>query len=322
MTRQELFENIRRKRSFLCVGLDTDLKKVPKHLVERAEKEEGFDAIFEFNKAIIDATAASCIAYKPNLAFYEAHGVKGWIAFEKTVKYIREQHPDQFIIADAKRGDIGNTSALYARTFFEEMDVDAVTVAPYMGEDSVTPFLGYPGKWVILLALTSNKGSGDFQKTQTPPLPPLKGGSDYLPGTDKPLLLFERVILRSQEWVKNYLASQENKASTQTHSTFPLEGERGEGLLMYVVGATQGSAFADIRRLAPDHFLLVPGIGAQGGSLEEVCKYGWNDHCGLIVNSSRAIIYADQTERFAEVAGEKAREVQQQMDKVLAEHGV
>ena len=279
MTREQLFENIRRKRSFLCVGLDTDLKKVPQFLVERAAKEEGFDPIFEFNKAIIDATAPYCIAYKPNLAFYEAHGVKGWIAFERTVKYLREQYPDQFIIADAKRGDIGNTSKLYARTFFEEMDVDAVTVAPYMGEDSVTPFLGYEGKWVILLALTSNKGSQDFQLTQE-----AEGER-----------LFEKVLTRSQQWAD-------------------------AGQMMYVVGATQGSAFADIRRLAPDHFLLVPGIGAQGGSLEEVCKYGWNDHCGLIVNSSRAIIYADSTERFAEVAGDKAREVQQQMAAILQQH--
>ena len=335
MTREKLYENIRRKRSFLCVGLDTDLKKVPKFLVEREERERaawqtandgtaynGFDAIFEFNKAIIDATAAYCVAYKPNLAFYEAHGVKGWVAFEKTVKYIREQHPDQFIIADAKRGDIGNTSKLYARTFFEEMDVDAVTVAPYMGEDSVTPFLGYEGKWVILLALTSNKGSADFQRTRTqaPPLPPLKGESDNFPETDKPLQLFERVILRSQEWVKNYLANEGTQTAAQIHSAPSLEGGRGEGLLMYVVGATQGSAFADIRRLAPDHFLLVPGIGAQGGSLEEVCQYGWNDHCGLIVNSSRAIIYADSTERFAEVAGEKAHEVQLQMATILKAH--
>ena len=279
MTREQLFENIRRKQSFLCVGLDTDLKKVPQFLVERAAKEEGFDPIFEFNKAIIDATAPYCIAYKPNLAFYEAHGVKGWIAFEQTVKYLREQYPDQFIIADAKRGDIGNTSKLYARTFFEEMDVDAVTVAPYMGEDSVTPFLGYEGKWVILLALTSNKGSQDFQLTQD-----AEGER-----------LFEKVLTRSQQWAD-------------------------AGQMMYVVGATQGSSFADIRRLAPDHFLLVPGIGAQGGSLEEVCKYGWNDHCGLIVNSSRAIIYADSTERFAEVAGDKAREVQQQMAAILQQH--
>ena len=281
MTRQELFENICRKQSFLCVGLDTDLKKVPQYLMDQAAKDSSFDPIFEFNKAIIDATAPYCIAYKPNLAFYEAHGVKGWIAFEQTVKYIRDQYPDLFIIADAKRGDIGNTSKLYARTFFEEMDVDAVTVAPYMGEDSVTPFLGYEGKWVILLALTSNKGSQDFQLTQD-----AEGER-----------LFEKVLTRSQQWAD-------------------------AGQMMYVVGATQGSAFADIRRLAPDHFLLVPGIGAQGGSLEEVCNYGWNDHCGLIVNSSRAIIYADGTERFADVAGERAREVQQQMAKVLQQHGM
>ena len=287
MTRQQLFENIKRKQSFLCVGLDTDLKKVPQFLVEKAAKDEHFDAIFEFNKAIIDATAPYCIAYKPNLAFYEAHGVKGWIAFEQTVKYIREQYPDQFIIADAKRGDIGNTSKLYARTFFEEMDVDAVTVAPYMGEDSVTPFLGYEGKWVILLALTSNKGSQDFQ------LAPLSSPEGDTTASATQKRLFKEASPRGG-----------------------LEGASSE-CLMYVVGATQGSAFADIRKLAPDHFLLVPGIGAQGGSLEEVCKYGWNDHCGLIVNSSRAIIYADPTERFAEVAAEKAREVQQQMSAIL-----
>ena len=278
MTREQLFENIMRKRSFLCVGLDTDVRKLPKHLVEREAREEGFDAVFEFNKAIIDATADYCIAYKPNLAFYEAQGVKGWVAFERTVRYIRENYPDQFIIADAKRGDIGNTSQLYARTFFEEMDVDAVTVAPYMGEDSVTPFLGYEGKWVILLALTSNKGSFDFQLTED------KDG----------VRLFERVITRSQQWV-----------------------EQSDEALMYVVGATRGEMFKDIRKVAPDHFLLVPGVGAQGGSLEEVCRYGMTDQCGLIVNSSRAIIYADGSERFAEVAAEKAREVQQQMAALL-----
>ena len=281
MTREQLYENILRKQSFLCVGLDTDLKKVPQYLMDQAAKDSSFDPIFEFNKAIIDATAPYCIAYKPNLAFYEAHGVKGWIAFEQTVKYIRDQYPDLFIIADAKRGDIGNTSKLYARTFFEEMDVDAVTVAPYMGEDSVTPFLGCEGKWVILLALTSNKGSQDFQLTQD-----AEGER-----------LFEKVLTRSQQWAD-------------------------AGQMMYVVGATQGSAFADIRKLAPDHFLLVPGIGAQGGSLEEVCKYGWNDHCGLIVNSSRAIIYADGTERYAEVAAEKALEVQQQMAAILHAKGL
>lgn len=275
MTRKELIASIQRKRSFLCVGLDTDLKKVPAHLLQEE------DPVFAFNKAIIDATAPYCVAYKPNLAFYESMGVKGWIAFEKTVAYLRENYPDQFIIADAKRGDIGNTSAMYARTFFEEMDLDAVTVAPYMGEDSVTPFLGYEGKWVILLALTSNKGSHDFQLTED-----AQGEK-----------LFEKVLRKSQEWA-------------------------GNDQMMYVVGATQGKAFEDIRRIAPNHFLLVPGIGAQGGSLEEVCKYGMTSECGLIVNSSRAIIYADATERFAQVAGEKAREVQAQMAQEMDRYGI
>lgn len=275
MTRKELIASIQRKRSFLCVGLDTDLKKVPAHLLQEE------DPVFAFNKAIVDATAPYCVAYKPNLAFYESMGVKGWIAFEKTVAYLRENYPDQFIIADAKRGDIGNTSAMYARTFFEEMDLDAVTVAPYMGEDSVTPFLGYEGKWVILLALTSNKGSHDFQLTED-----AQGEK-----------LFEKVLRKSQEWA-------------------------GNDQMMYVVGATQGKAFEDIRRVAPNHFLLVPGIGAQGGSLEEVCKYGMTSECGLIVNSSRAIIYADATERFAQVAGEKAREVQAQMAQELDRYGI
>lgn len=275
MTRKELIASIQRKRSFLCVGLDTDLKKVPAHLLQEE------DPVFAFNKAIIDATVPYCVAYKPNLAFYESMGVKGWIAFEKTVAYLRENYPDQFIIADAKRGDIGNTSAMYARTFFEEMDLDAVTVAPYMGEDSVTPFLGYEGKWVILLALTSNKGSHDFQLTED-----AQGEK-----------LFEKVLRKSQEWA-------------------------GNDQMMYVVGATQGKAFEDIRRIAPNHFLLVPGIGAQGGSLEEVCKYGMTSECGLIVNSSRAIIYADATERFAQVAGEKAREVQAQMAQELDRYGI
>lgn len=275
MTRKELIASIQRKRSFLCVGLDTDLKKVPAHLLQEE------DPVFAFNKAIVDATAPYCVAYKPNLAFYESMGVKGWIAFEKTVAYLRENYPDQFIIADAKRGDIGNTSAMYARTFFEEMDLDAVTVAPYMGEDSVTPFLGYEGKWVILLALTSNKGSHDFQLTED-----AQGEK-----------LFEKVLRKSQEWA-------------------------GNDQMMYVVGATQGKAFEDIRRIAPNHFLLVPGIGAQGGSLEEVCKYGMTSECGLIVNSSRAIIYADATERFAQVAGEKAREVQAQMAQELDRYGI
>jgi len=275
MTREQLFEQIIRKQSFLCVGLDTDIRKIPQHLLSEE------DPIFSFNKAIIDATAAYCVAYKPNLAFYESMGVRGWISFEKTIQYLNENYPEQMIIADAKRGDIGNTSAMYARTFFEEINVDAVTVAPYMGEDSVTPFLGYEGKWVILLALTSNKGSHDFQLTED------TNGEK----------LFEKVLHKSQEWAD-------------------------AGQMMYVVGATQGKAFEDIRRIAPDHFLLVPGVGAQGGSLEEVCKYGMNSKCGLIVNSSRAIIYADSSEQYAQVAGEKAREVQQQMAAELAKAGL
>ena len=270
MNKQQLFENIKRKQSFLCVGLDTDIKKIPEHLL----KEE--DPVFAFNKAIIDATAPYCIAYKPNLAFYESMGVKGWIAFEKTVEYIKKNYPDQFIIADAKRGDIGNTSAMYARSFFEELDIDAVTVAPYMGEDSVTPFLTYEGKWVILLALNSNKGSHDFQLTED------KAGER----------LFEKVLRKSQEW-----ANDQN--------------------MMYVVGATQGKIFEDIRKIVPEHFLLVPGIGAQGGSLEEVCKYGMNSKCGLIVNSSRAIIYADKSEAFAQAAKNEAEKVQKQMAEQL-----
>lgn len=266
MTKQELFENIKRKKSFLCVGLDTDIKKIPKHLL----KEE--DPIFTFNKAIIDATADLCIAYKPNLAFYESMGVKGWIAFEKTVNYIKQNYPDQFIIADAKRGDIGNTSTMYAQTFFGDLNIDSVTVAPYMGEDSVTPFLAYKSKWVILLALTSNKGSQDFQLTED------RNGER----------LFEKVLRKSQEWGT-------------------------DDQLMYVVGATQGRAFEDIRKIVPEHFLLVPGVGAQGGSLEEVCKYGMTQSCGLIVNSSRGIIYADKTENFAVAARKAAQEVQTQM---------
>ena len=270
MTKEQLFENILRKQSFLCVGLDTDIKKIPEHLL----KEE--DPIFAFNKAIIDATQDLCIAYKPNLAFYESLGVKGWVAFEKTVKYIKQHYPDQFIIADAKRGDIGNTSTMYARSFFEELDIDSVTVAPYMGEDSVSPFLAYPGKWVILLALTSNKGSHDFQLTAD-----AEGER-----------LFEKVLRKSQQWGSNEQ-------------------------MMYVVGATQGRAFEDIRRIVPDHFLLVPGVGAQGGSLEEVCKYGMNSQCGLIVNSSRGIIYVDKSEQFAAASRRAAQEVQAQMAEQL-----
>ena len=269
MNKKELFENIKRKKSFLCVGLDTDIKKIPTHLLNEE------DPVFAFNKAIVDATAKYCVAYKPNLAFYECLGVKGIMAFEKTVAYIRTQYPDQFIIADAKRGDIGNTSELYARSFFEHSKVDAVTVAPYMGEDSVKPFLAYGG-WVVLLALTSNKGAQDFQLTKDA----------------EGVRLFEKVLIKSQEW-----ASDEQ--------------------MMYVVGATQGKMFLEIRKHAPHHFLLVPGVGAQGGSLEEVCGYGMNKQCGLLVNSSRAIIYAGQTETFAETAGYEAKKIQQEMESYL-----
>lgn len=275
MNRQQLIEQIKTKKSFLCVGLDTDLKKVPQHILNEE------DPIFSFNKAIIDATAPYCVSFKPNLAFYEAFGVKGLISFEKTVKYLKENYPHHFIIADAKRGDIGNTSAMYARTFFEEYDIDSLTVAPYMGEDSVTPFLGYEGHWVILLALTSNKGSLDFQMTTD----------------EQGERLFEKVLKKSQQW-----GTKDN--------------------MMYVVGATQGRMFEDIRKLAPEHFLLVPGVGAQGGSLEEVCRYGMTSDCGLLVNSSRGIIYASTGSDFAEVAGQKAKELQEQMAVQLQSAGV
>jgi len=270
MTREELIKQIHAKQSFLCVGLDTDIKKIPQHLLQAD------DPIFEFNKAIIDATAPYCVAYKPNLAFYESLGVKGLLAFERTVAYLNENYPEQFVIADAKRGDIGNTSQMYARTFFETYNLDALTVAPYMGEDSVTPFLAYEGKWVILLALTSNKGSHDFQLTEDA----------------QGVRLFEHVLTKSQTW-----GNADN--------------------MMYVVGATQGEAFKDIRRHAPNHFLLVPGIGAQGGSLHDVCQYGMNKDCGLLVNSSRGIIYASNGADFAQVAAEKAREVQEEMAREL-----
>lgn len=266
MNRQQLIHQIFTKKTFLCVGLDTDISKTPEHLKNET------DPIFAFNKAIIDATAPYCVAYKPNLAFYESYGLKGMMAFEKTIQYLKNHYSTHFIIADAKRGDIGNTSKMYARTFFEEYDFDSVTVAPYMGEDSVKPFLEYNGKWVILLALTSNKGSHDFQLTED------KSGER----------LFEKVLKKSQEW-----GTPEN--------------------LMYVVGATQGRMFEDIRRIAPEHFLLVPGVGAQGGSLQEVCKYGMTKDCGLLVNSSRGIIYASKGTDFAEAAARKAREMREEM---------
>ena len=282
MTRKELIQQIREKQSFLCVGLDTDVNKMPASLIEEmkekyGEKEWLFPAIWEFNARIIDATAPYCVAYKPNLAFYEAYGIDGMMAFEGTIEYLKENYPNHFIIADAKRGDIGNTSKMYAKTFFEGYDVDALTVAPYMGEDCVTPFLGYDGKWVILLALTSNKGSHDFQLTED------ANGER----------LFEKVLKQSQQW-------------------------GNEDNMMYVVGATQGQMFEDIRKIVPNHFLLVPGVGAQGGSLQEVCKYGMTKDCGLLVNSSRGIIYASNGEDFAEVAGEKAKELQQEMAAELA----
>lgn len=270
MTRQQLIDVIRQRKSFLCVGLDTDLKKIPQHLLADP------NPIFAFNKAIIDATAPYCVAYKPNTAFYECQGIKGWEALEQTVDYIRKNYPDHLIIADAKRGDIGNTSKMYASTFFEQMDVDAVTVAPYMGKDSVTPFLDYEGKWVILLDLTSNPSSQDFQTVE---------GIDGMP-------LWERVLRVSGQWA-------------------------GNDKMMYVVGATRGKAFEDIRRVVPDSFLLVPGVGAQGGSLEEVCRYGMTPDCGLLVNSSRGIIYASQGEDFAQAAAEAAKTLQQQMAELL-----
>lgn len=270
MNRQQLIKQIQTKETFLCIGLDTDIRKLPEHL----KNEE--NAVFKFNQAIIDATAPYCVSYKPNLAFYESMGLKGMESFEKTIDYLKQNYPDHFIIADAKRGDIGNTSMMYARTFFEEYNLDALTVAPYMGEDSVKPFLEYKGKWVILLALTSNKGSHDFQ---------------FIEDTQGEKL-FEKVLRTSQQW-----GNEEN--------------------MMYVVGATQGNMFTNVRRLAPRSFLLVPGIGAQGGSLQEVCRYGMTDDCGLLVNSSRGIIYASSGKDFAKAAAIKAQEVQQDMAKEL-----
>ncbi len=270
----QLFEQIKKKKSFLCVGLDSDVAKLPVHLLNTD------DPVFEFNKQIVEATAGVTIAYKPNIAFYESRGVEGWISLEKTVKYIKNRYPEIFLIADAKRGDIGNTSQMYAKAFLQTLDFDAITVAPYMGEDSVTPFVQYAGKWVILLALTSNKGAFDFQFFES------QGEK-----------LYEKVLRKSQEW-----------------------GDRQN--MMYVVGATKAEMLEGIRNIVPDHFLLVPGVGAQGGSLEEVAKYGMNSHCGLIVNSSRGIIFADKTENFAVRAGEEARKLQQAMEQLLKEKGI
>ena len=274
MTKKELFKLIQQKRSFLCIGLDTDLKRIPQHLLNEE------DPIFAFNKAIIDATHDITLAYKPNIAFYESLGAKGWISLEKTINYLSQF--DVFTIADAKRGDIGNTSALYARAFFENLSFDAVTVAPYMGSDSVSPFLGYENKWVILLALTSNKGAFDFQ---------------LIKNKETNRQLFEEVLETSGNW-----GNSEN--------------------MMYVVGATKAEMLADIRKIIPDHFLLVPGVGAQGGSLNEVVKYGMNETCGLIVNSSRGIIYASGESDFAETARQNALELQQQMEQHLMDHKI
>lgn len=270
MNKQELITNIQKKRSFLCVGLDTEITKIPAHL------HSCDDPIFEFNKQIIDATAPYTVAYKPNIAFYECYGIRGWQSLEKTVRYIVANYPDIFIIADAKRGDIGNTSKMYAQAFFENLPFHSVTVAPYMGEDSVTPFLSYSNKWVILLALTSNKGAFDFQCLESNNTP-----------------LYKQVITTSQKW-----GSSKN--------------------MMYVVGATKADMLQDIRSVAPNHFLLVPGVGAQGGSLSDVAQYGMNTECGLLVNSSRAIIFADSTEQFAQVAARKAQEMQIEMSDLLA----
>jgi orotidine-5'-phosphate decarboxylase len=274
MDHRKLFENIVKKRSFLCVGLDSEIEKIPSFLLKVK------DPIFEFNKRIIDATHEYTVAYKPNVAFYEYYGAKGWVSLESTVKYIKSNYPEIFVIADAKRGDIGNTSKMYAKAFLENMPFDAITVAPYMGEDSVTPFLSFNDKWVVLLALTSNKGADDFQYHN-----------------EDGIKLFERVLSVSQKWgtINN---------------------------LMYVVGATRAEMLKGIRMLVPDHFLLVPGVGAQGGSLAEVAKYGLNSKCGLLVNSSRGIIFADNSENFDKTAGEKAKELQLEMEIYLHQHNL
>jgi len=273
MNREELFGSIQKKESFLCVGLDTDITKIPEFLLEEE------DPIFAFNKAIIDATAEYTVAYKPNSAFYECHGLQGWSALEKTANYIKENYPDQFLIADAKRGDIGNTSKMYAKAFLENMPFDSITVAPYMGADSVSPFLSYDGKWVILLALTSNSGAFDFQ---------------YMAETSHEKL-FEKVLNVSKLW-----GNADN--------------------MMYVVGATKAEQLKKIRKIVPESFLLVPGVGAQGGSLDEVAENGMNDKCGLLVNSSRGIIYADNGADFAKAAAVEAEKLQKQMAVLLKKH--
>jgi orotidine-5'-phosphate decarboxylase len=274
MTYSELFEQIQKKQSFLCIGLDSDIDKIPKHLMQKD------DPIFEFNKQIIDATHHLCVAYKPNIAFYESQGISGWQSLEKTVLYCRENYSDLFLIADAKRGDIGNTSKMYARAFLETLPFDSITVAPYMGEDSVSPFLEYKDKFVILLALTSNKGAFDFQ---------------YFKSQDEGMNLYEKVLLKSQQW-----------------------GDHTN--MMYVVGATKAEYLSDVRKHVPYHFLLVPGVGAQGGSLKEVAEYGMNSHCGLLVNSSRGIIYAGSNEDFADKARLAAEDLQHSMSQLLSNY--
>ncbi|MEP1489146.1 MAG: orotidine-5'-phosphate decarboxylase [Algibacter sp.] len=270
MTTNQLIQQIKLKKSFLCIGLDVDLNKIPQHLL----KEE--DPIFSFNKAIIDATHHLCVAYKPNTAFYEAYGIKGWQSLEKTINYLNDKHPKIFTIADAKRGDIGNTSGMYAKAFFEDLAFDSVTVAPYMGKDSVEPFLAFENKHTIMLALTSNQGAFDFQ-TKT------------VDGKE----LYKQVLETSKSW------------------------ENSENL-MYVVGATKAEYFADIRKIIPNSFLLVPGVGAQGGNLQDVCKYGMNDTVGLLINSSRGIIYASSDEYYAQAAALKAEELQKEMALILS----
>jgi orotidine-5'-phosphate decarboxylase len=272
MNRSELIENIKKKQSFLCVGLDTDLTKIPPHLLQEE------DPIFAFNKAIIDATHAVCVAYKPNTAFYEAYGIQGWHSLKKTIDYLNEFYPEIFTIADAKRGDIGNTSSMYAKAFFEDLCFDSVTVAPYMGKDSVTPFLAFPEKWAIVLALTSNVGANDFQLVAD------HNGERY----------FEKVVKKLTQW-----------------------GDPES--LMMVVGATRAEDIETVRKIAPDHFFLVPGVGAQGGSLKDVVQYGWNQDCGLLVNSSRGIIYASDGEDFAKKARESAKTIQSEMARVMVE---
>ena len=270
MTTQQLIEQIRLKKSFLCIGLDVDLTKIPSHLLETE------DPIFEFNKAIIDATHDLCVSYKPNTAFYEAYGLKGWQSLEKTINYINEKHPEIFTIADAKRGDIGNTSTMYAKAFLEDLNFDSVTVAPYMGKDSVEPFLAFENKHTIMLALTSNEGAFDFQTLET-------NGKE----------LYKTVLETSKNWKNS-----EN--------------------LMYVVGATKAEYFTEIRKIVPNSFLLVPGVGAQGGSLAEVCKYGMNENVGLLINSSRGIIYASNGTDFTEKAREEALKLQLEMEEILS----